>query len=869
MNLNRLTEKAQEAVVAAQQLAAGRNHPQIDPEHLLAALVVQQGGIVPTVLRRMQVDPAALGRTLEADLDKRPRAYGGSDPGIGPRLRAVFDAAEKEAAQLKDEFLSTEHFLLAIAGDGGRSAAAGALQAVGVTRDRILESLVAVRGSQRVTDQSPEGKYEALEKYGRDLTAAARDGKLDPVIGRDDEIRRVIQVLSRRTKNNPVLIGEPGVGKTAIVEGLAQRIIRGDVPEGLKNKRIVALDMGSLVAGAKYRGEFEERLKAVLQEIVSSQGEIVLFIDELHTVVGAGASEGSLDASNMLKPMLARGELHTIGATTLDEYRKHIEKDAALERRFQPVLVGEPSVEDTISILRGLREKYENHHTVRLKDAALVAAAVLSHRYIADRFLPDKAIDLVDEAASKLRMEIDSMPAELDEVSRRIMQLEIEREALRKETDQASQERLGKLERELADLKEQRTQLQSHWEQEKAAIQGASTVKKEIEQLRIQIEQAQRDGDYARASELQYGRLPALEQQRADEEARLAELQQSQRMLKEEVDEEDIAEVVSKWTHIPLSRLMEGEIQKLVQMEDRLHHRVVGQDEAIDAVASAIRRARAGLQDPNRPLGSFIFLGPTGVGKTELARALAEFLFDDDQAMVRIDMSEYQEKHAVSRLIGAPPGYVGYDEAGQLTEAVRRRPYAVVLFDEVEKAHPEVLNVLLQVLDDGRLTDGRGRTVDFRNVVVIMTSNLGSQYLAEHTRRDGTVDEGTRREVLEAMRQHFRPEFINRIDEVIVFHPLGREHMGRIIDLQMARLLARLEERKITLHLSEAAREALVEEGYDPLYGARPLKRTLQRRVLDPLAMAVLQGEFREGDEVSLDVVDGKLTFEKRQAVVH
>ena len=869
MNLNRLTEKAQEAVVAAQQLATRLNHSQIDPEHLLATLVAQQGGIVPAVLRRMQVDPAALGRTVDTDLQKRPRAYGGSDAGISSRLRALFDAAEKEAAQLKDEYLSTEHFLLAIAGEGARLPAAAALAAVGATRDRILETLVAVRGTQRVTDQAPEGKYEALEKYGRDLTKAARDGKLDPVIGRDDEIRRVIQVLSRRTKNNPVLIGEPGVGKTAIVEGLAQRIVRGDVPEGLKDKRIVALDMGSLVAGAKYRGEFEERLKAVLQEIVNAQGEIVLFIDELHTVVGAGASEGSLDASNMLKPMLARGELHTIGATTLDEYRKHIEKDAALERRFQPVLVGEPTVEDTISILRGLREKYELHHSVRLKDAALVAAAVLSHRYIADRFLPDKAIDLVDEAASRLRMEIDSMPAELDEVSRRIMQLEIEREALRKETDQASQERLGKLEKELADLKEERTRLQTQWEQEKAAIQSTSAITGEIEQVRMQIEQAQRDGDYAKASELQYGRLPELEGRRAAEAARLQGPQSGPRMLKEEVDEEDIAEVVSKWTHIPLSRLMEGEVQKLVHMEDRLHHRVVGQDEAIQAVASAIRRARAGLQDPNRPLGSFVFLGPTGVGKTELARALAEFLFDDEQAMVRIDMSEYQEKHAVSRLIGAPPGYVGYDEAGQLTEAVRRRPYAVVLFDEVEKAHPEVLNVLLQVLDDGRLTDGRGRTVDFKNTVVIMTSNLGSQYLAEQAMRDGVVDEGTRREVLDAMRQHFRPEFINRIDEIIVFHPLGRTHMGRIIDLQMAKLLARLQERKIMLHLSDAARQALVDEGYDPLYGARPLKRTLQKRVLDPLAMAVLQGEFREGDEVSLDLVDGVLRFEKQQAVVH
>jgi ATP-dependent Clp protease ATP-binding subunit ClpB len=714
-----------------------------------------------------------------------------------------------------------------------------------------------------------EDARSALEQFGINLTDRARQGKLDPVIGRDSEIRRVSQVLTRRTKNNPVLIGEPGVGKTAVVEGLAQRIVAGDVAESLKNKELVSLDISALVAGAMYRGQFEERLKSVLKEITESDGRIITFIDELHVLMGAGGGEGSVAASNMLKPMLARGELHTIGATTLDEYRKHIEKDAALERRFQPVLVGEPTVEDTISILRGLREKYELHHSVRLKDAALVAAAVLSHRYIADRFLPDKAIDLIDEAASRLRMEIDSMPAELDEVSRRIMQLEIEREALRKETDPSSQERLTKLEKELADLKEQRTRLQTHWEQEKAAIQAASTVKKEIEQVRQQIEQAQRDGDYARASELQYGRLPALEQQRTDEETRLQTLQQAQKMLKEEVDEEDIAEVVSKWTHIPLSRLMEGEVQKLVHMEERLHHRVVGQDEAIQAVSSAIRRARAGLQDPNRPLGSFIFLGPTGVGKTELARALAEFMFDDEQAMVRIDMSEYQEKHAVSRLIGAPPGYVGYDEAGQLTEAVRRRPYAVVLFDEVEKANPEVLNVLLQVLDDGRLTDGRGRTVDFKNTVVIMTSNLGSQFLAERALRDGTVDEGTRREVLDAMRQHFRPEFINRIDEVIVFHPLGREHMAHIIDLQMARLLARLQERKIALTLSDTARQALVEEGYDPLYGARPLKRTLQKRVLDPLAMAVLQGEFHEGDDVMLDVVDGALRFDKRQAVVH
>ncbi len=687
------------------------------------------------------------------------------------------------------------------------------------------------------------------------------------MIGRDEEIRRVVQVLSRRTKNNPVLIGEPGVGKTAIVEGLALRIVRGDVPEGLKNKRILALDMGALVAGAKYRGEFEERLKAVLKEIVESEGEIVLFIDELHTVVGAGAAEGAIDASNMLKPMLARGELHTIGATTLDEYRKHIEKDAALERRFQPVLVGEPTVEDTISILRGLRERYEIHHGVRFKDAALVAAAVLSHRYIGDRFLPDKAIDLVDEAASKLRMEIDSMPAELDEVARRLMQLEIEREALRKESDPASLERLARLERELANLKEQRDALQARWAQEKDAIQAERKLKADVEQVRHSIEQAQRTGDYAKASELQYGRLPELEGQLASS-ARRSPAGGGPRMLKEEVDEEDIAEVVSNWTHIPVSRLMEGEIQKLVRTEERLHQRIVGQDEAITAVANAIRRARAGLQDPNRPLGSFLFLGPTGVGKTELARALAAFLFDDEQAMIRVDMSEYQEKHTVSRLIGAPPGYVGYEEAGQLTEAVRRRPYAVVLFDEVEKAHHEVLNVMLQLLDDGRLTDGKGRTVDFRNTVVIMTSNIGSQYIAEYALRGGGgIDEGVRREVVEAVRAHFRPEFLNRLDEIIVFHALGREHLKAIVDIQLARVLARLDERKIHVELSEAARDRLVSEGYDPVYGARPLKRTIQRRLLDPLAMRVLQGAFVEGDRIRVDAVGDDLTFRKAEPV--
>jgi ATP-dependent Clp protease ATP-binding subunit ClpB len=863
MNLNKLTEKAQEAVLGAQQLAERTNHPQLEPEHLLATLVEQPEGVVPALLRKLNVDPAQVRASVRAELAKSPQAYGGAQPGLSPRFRAVTDAAFAEAERLKDEYVSTEHLLLAIVAEPGRAPAARLLQQQGVTRDRVFEALTAIRGTQRVTDQNPEGKYQALERYGRDLTELARKGKLDPVVGRDEEIRRVIQVLSRRTKNNPVLIGEPGVGKTAIVEGLAQRITRGDVPEGLKEKRIVALDMGSLVAGAKYRGEFEERLKAVLKEIVESEGQIVLFIDELHTVVGAGAAEGAIDASNMLKPMLARGELHTIGATTLDEYRKHIEKDAALERRFQPVLVGEPTVEDTISILRGLRERYEIHHGVKLKDSALVAAAVLSDRYIADRFLPDKAIDLVDEAASKLRMEIDSMPVALDEVSRRIMQLEIEREALRKENDAASMERLQKLDRELADLKEQRAHLQTQWEAEKSAIQAARKVKEDLERVRLDIDRAQRLGDYAKASELQYGRVPELERQLQQEEQRLASLQAGHRMLKEEVDEEDIADVVSKWTHIPVSRLMEGEVQKLLRMEERLHARVVGQDEAISAIANAIRRARAGLQDPNRPLGSFIFLGPTGVGKTELGRALAEFLFDDEQAMIRIDMSEYQEKHTVSRLIGAPPGYVGYDEAGQLTEAVRRRPYAVVLFDEVEKAHAEVLDVLLQVLDDGRLTDGKGRTVDFKNTVIVMTSNLGSHFLAEQALRDGTLTEDTKRQVLEALRQHFRPEFVNRIDEVVLFHPLGREHLERIVDIQLGRLLKRLEERKLTVELTSGAREQLVDEGYDPVYGARPLKRTIQKRVLDPLAMRVLQGEFRENDHVVIDAGSPDLQFRK------
>jgi ATP-dependent Clp protease ATP-binding subunit ClpB len=866
MNLNQFTEKAQEALVAASRLAASSSHAQVEPEHLLATLGEQSGGIVPALFQKLGQPAAPIAMALKDQLGRLPKAHGGGEPGLSARLRAVVEQAQAEATALQDQYVSTEHLFLAIVSEKGRAPAAELLRDRGVTREAVQKAVNEVRGAQKVTDQNPEGKYQALEKYGRDLTELAQRGKLDPVIGRDEEVRRVIQVLARRTKNNPVLIGEPGVGKTAIVEGLAQRIVRGDVPEGLKDKRIVALDMGALVAGAKYRGEFEERLKAVLQEIVKAEGRIVLFIDELHTVVGAGAAEGSLDASNMLKPMLARGELHTIGATTLDEYRKHIEKDAALERRFQPVTVGEPTVEDTISILRGLRERYELHHKVGFKDAALVSAAVLSHRYISDRFLPDKAIDLIDEAASKLRMEIDSMPAELDEVQRRVMQLEIEREALKKETDKASQDRLAKLEKELADLKEEQRRLTAHWNAEKESIQKSADLKEELDGLRRDVEAAQRQGDYARASELQYGRIPQLESLIHTQEMGGAAAAGG-RLLKEQVDEEDIAEIVGKWTGIPVSRLMEGEVQKLIKMEARLHERVVGQEEAITAVANAIRRARAGLQDPNRPLGSFVFLGPTGVGKTELARALAAFLFDDDHAMVRIDMSEYQEKHTVSRMIGAPPGYVGYDEAGQLTEAVRRRPYAVVLFDEVEKAHPEVLNVLLQLLDDGRLTDGKGRTVDFKNAVVIMTSNLGSQFIADAALGGRPLDEGVRHKVTDALRAHFRPEFLNRIDEVIFFHALDRAHIAKVVDIQLAGLLTRLADRKIAISLTAAAKAAIVGEGYDPIYGARPLKRTIQRRILDPLALKVLEGAFGEGDHVVVDNAADGLVFVKGEAV--
>ena len=862
MNLKRYTEKAQEGVLGAQQLAERSHHPQIEPEHLLLTLVEQPDGVVPSVLRRLGVEPGQILEEGRGLLDQRPQARGGAEADPSPRFRAVASVAESETERLKDEYVSTEHLLLALTLEGDLAPSAQLLSRHGVTTDRVFEALSQIRGGQRVTDQHPEGKYEALERYGRDLTELAGQDKLDPVIGRDEEIRRVVQVLSRRTKNNPVLIGEPGVGKTAIVEGLARRIARGDVPEGLKNKRIISLDLGALVAGAKYRGEFEERLKAVLKEITDSAGRIVLFIDELHTVVGAGAAEGAIDASNLLKPMLARGELHTIGATTLDEYRKHIERDAALERRFQPVLVSEPTVEDTISVLRGLRERYEIHHGVKFKDAALVAAGVLSDRYITDRFLPDKAIDLIDEAAAKLRTEIDSLPVELDEVERRIMQLEIEREALRKEKDAASVDRLGRLDCELADLQETRTGLHAQWQQEKASIQTTRGLTEELEQVRLAIERAQRDGDYAKASELQYGRLPTLEQQVAAQ-TEGDETAGAGRMLKEHVDEDDIAEVVSRWTHIPVDRLVEGEIEKLLKMEERLHQRVVSQDEAIAAVSNAIRRSRAGLQDPDRPLGSFIFLGPTGVGKTELARALAKFLFDDERAMVRVDMTEYQERHTVSRMIGAPPGYVGYEEAGQLTEAVRRRPYSVVLFDEIEKAHPEVLNVMLQLLDDGRLTDGKGRRVDFTNTVVIMTSNLGSQFIAEHADRGGgDLDEGVRRGVTEALRAHFRPEFLNRIDDVIFFHSLGRAHIREIIAIQMRQLTGRLADRQIAIELSDTALDLLAEIGFDPAYGARPLRRTLQRLVLDPLATRMLEGQLANGGSIRVDAVGGDLSFE-------
>jgi ATP-dependent Clp protease ATP-binding subunit ClpB len=863
MRLDKLTVKSQEAFQSAQALAERRNHQAMDVEHLFMALLGQKEGVVLSLLQKLGIPADSLFDRLQRALDRLPQVTGGAagQTFITPRLKKAVERAEAEAGALKDEYVSTEHLLLSMVDDNGETGKI--LKELGASKDQILKALVDIRGAQRITDPNPEEKYQALEKYSRDLTELARRGKLDPVIGRDDEIRRVIQVLSRRTKNNPVLIGEPGVGKTAIVEGLALRIVNGDVPESLKDKRLVALDMGALVAGAKYRGEFEERLKAVLKEVTEAGGQIVLFIDELHTLVGAGAAEGAMDASNMLKPALARGELRCVGATTLDEYRKRVEKDPALERRFQPIHVGEPSVEDTIAILRGLKERYEVHHGVRITDGALVAAATLSHRYISDRFLPDKAIDLIDEAASHLRIEIDSMPTEIDEVERKILQLEIERQALKREKDKTSKERLARLEKEIQGLRSTSEELKAHWKKEKDAIQKIRSLKEKIEATKIEEQQAQRAGDLNRAAELRYGVLTQLNKELAAENQKLTDLQRDRKMLKEEVDAEDVAEVVAKWTGIPVSKMLEGEIQKLLKMEDRLTARVIGQERAIQGVSNAVRRARAGLQDPNRPIGSFIFLGPTGVGKTELCRALAEFLFDDEQAMVRLDMSEFMEKHSVARLIGAPPGYVGYEEGGYLTEAVRRRPYSVVLFDEIEKAHPEVFNALLQILDDGRMTDGQGRTVDFRNTVVIMTSNLGSQYIQDLGEKDRKEME---RRVMTALREAFKPEFLNRIDETVIFNSLGRDQIKEIVEIQLRKLARLLADRKIGLELTDRAKEFVAEKGYDPAYGARPLKRTIQRLIQDPLALKILEGEFREGDSVRIDIERGSLSFTRAGA---
>ena len=863
MDLNRMTIKLQEALQAASGIAMRRSHQGIDVEHLLLALLEQSGGLAHPILEQAGVSPTAVKNAAEQALQKLPQVQvGGAGPGqvhLSPRLAKVLTQAENEMKELRDDYLSVEHVILAMVAEGG------VFHTIGLKRDKVLAGLQQVRGNQRVTSPDPEGTYQSLEKYGRDLTRLASQGKLDPVIGRDEEIRRVIQILSRRTKNNPVLIGEPGVGKTAIVEGLAQRIIKGDVPEGLKHKRLIVLDMGALVAGAKFRGEFEERLKAVLKEIQSSEGKILLFIDELHTVVGAGAAEGSMDAANLLKPMLARGELHLIGATTLDEYRKHIEKDAALERRFQPVMVDQPSVEDTISILRGLKERYEVHHGIRIKDSALVAAARLSHRYIGDRFLPDKAIDLVDEAGARLRTEIDSMPAEMDEISRKVLQLEIEREALKKETDPGSLSRLAGLEKELGEKQQRLTELKIRWEAEKASVGKLHQLRQEIEEVKQQIERAEREYDLNRVAELRYGTLPRLEKGMREEEGRLASKQEGSRLLKEEVDEDDIAEVVSRWTGIPVSRLLQGEIEKLLHLDEWLHKRVIGQDEAVKAVAEAVLRARSGIKDPNRPIGSFLFLGPTGVGKTELARALAHTLFDDEANMVRIDMSEYMEKHTVARLIGAPPGYVGYEEGGQLTEAVRRKPFSVILFDEIEKAHNDVFNVLLQVLDDGRLTDSQGRTVDFKNTVLIMTSNLGSQDILEAQQRNMDY-QGMRALVLKEIQQHFRPEFLNRVDEVVVFHPLTREELTQIVDIQLTRLRTRLADRRMTLELTPAAVADLAARGYDPVYGARPLKRLIQHDIETPLSRLIIQGKVVDGSHVTGDLVNGAFDWTVKES---